>query len=188
MKSIPALRRGHSQPNILSSELQERMLLSTPCDHRDAWPQNRCLRDWPRFCFLGLTPWSWVEYEQSPIHNLMRRFCSTQFQEDCQVLQEKFCRHLAKQLGLRIGSVRVQALGPKLHKGLFWSEDVLNQSSANSSMQVARFKISHNLPHQSGENSFLKSTCEKLGVSMSKNISNNIWAGNISFYGMFQAI
>lgn len=51
-----------------------------PCNHRDTRPKARCLGGWPCYCILGLAPSQWVESEQSPIHNLMRGFCSMQFQ------------------------------------------------------------------------------------------------------------
>lgn len=62
--------------------------------------------------------------EQRPPHSLARRLgpCSPQLPGPLVQLR----RHPAKQLVLRIRFVRARALGPKLQKGLFWSEDVLN--------------------------------------------------------------
>lgn len=103
------------------------------CYLQTMWPQGsqtweQVSKRWHCFCFLGLTPSWWMEEEQCPVHSSTRRLCLAprSSKEDCQVLWWKFGRHGAKQLSLWIRFVRVQALWPKLHKGLFWSQNVLN--------------------------------------------------------------
>lgn len=90
-------------------------------------PQTGVLRDWPCGCFLGVTPAHGVAGEEgpSPGHHSVRRLCSTQLEETAKCSGTSF--QAARQAAWLVNQVcKSVGSGTKLHKGLFWSQDVLN--------------------------------------------------------------
>lgn len=100
--------------------------------------------------------------------------CSSK--EDCQVLQYKFSGLGPSSLAHESGLWECRLWDQNCIKDYFGLRMSLISQALTVVCRLGDFKFSHNLPHRSGENGVLKSTCEELGMSMSKNVSNSVWA------------